>query len=379
MGRPLGSRNKDKEPEIEFFDTEPSELEQTLSGLPADDCKILLFRVKQQGRAAYVDEFSPSDFSLQTIKELYGGGVYKLTTKGAPGGSKHYRIELEGLPTTPQKLVKAVDNAGRIVFINKQKGEELAQQAAVQASNDPNAVNPVNIVLMNELRAIRESLQNQNGKANHGDDRRAFLEELVMYKNLFSPPQNPVGDMSKTVTELISKGLELGARAADGDAGGWSSIIEKLMPVAEKALSAIMAHQNRMTQPHIAGPAQVSLPSHHGIGETLPSASGKPAEQNASGFSSIAPLLGPHMPLVIASASVDSDPNSWADIILPQISEEQKPQVIEWLKSDKWLPDLISLDQRVQHQQGWWNNLRDILLGDLTNEAEPEAEDEETP
>src|SRR5713226_8679239 len=91
--------------EIDFLNLESGEVERAIKGLPTEDTKILLYRVRLQGRPAYIRSYLVSDFSMDNIQENYGGGPFKIVVTQENEDDKTYNIELEGNPKIEGKVV----------------------------------------------------------------------------------------------------------------------------------------------------------------------------------------------------------------------------------------------------------------------------------
>ena len=371
---------------MELFDIPPDELDAAVAGLPDDESTLTIYRLKAigQGHPIFVATYAPHEFSLETIQQNHGGGKYNIVAKRGSEVFKKYRVEIEGEPkliTGTVPLAARKPGGFNTWWTKKQLDEE--EQKVKTAGVDPSIM-----LLMNEIRNLKESLQNANSSGGKSD-RREFLEELVMFKSLFAPPSNPVADNSKMVTELIQKGLEIGANAASGEAPGnsWISIIRELLPIAQQAISAAVAKQNAMLtvsrpiQPAPVasnGTAPVNNPLKvDGIADILPGMNRE--VKPTSGFATIAPMLTVYAPLLIGLASRDGDPNTAIELIENNLSDEQKPHVIEWLGSPSWFTDLCSVDRRIELQAAWWHELQSALLATLRGETEAETEAEQLP
>jgi hypothetical protein len=369
MARP----KKTDEENLDLFEVAPDELDDALADLPTDDAQLTIYRCKPegQGHPVFVATYPPSEFSLELIQENHGGGKYNIYAKRNRQIVKRLRVEIEGEPRIMHGTVPlAARKPGG--FANWWTKERMAEE---QEKAKVTGLDPGMVMLMNEIRNLKESLREvaqNNGSG--GFDRKSFMQELVMYKELFSP-SNPMGDQTTMISTILQKGLEIGARAANGEVGtsSWVDTIKELIPVAQQALGAFVnkqaieqAAKSRLpqTQDMVRNVNhEMNKPlSSHGFGDILPDMN---TQKPASGFAAIAPMLRAYIPLVIGTASRDGDPGSIIDLIENNLSDEQKPHVVEWLSSPSWYTDLCSLDPRIQLQAAWWSELHDMLLQQL--------------
>lgn len=377
MARP----KKTDETNLDLFEVAPDDLDNAIADLPADDSQLTIYRCREQGQGhpIFVATYPPAEFSLELIQENHGGGKYNIYAKRDRQIVKRLRVEIEGEPKIMHGTVPLAARRDPYKFggwRSKIQMEDDEQKAKMSG------VDPTTFMLLNEIKNLKESLreiaQNGVGGGGGGFDRKSFMQELVMFKELFSP-SNPVADQSTMISSILQKGLEIGARAANGDVGSssWVDTIKELIPVAQQALSALAdktaVEQDRVRQPLPAPIMENNLArqSAH-FGDILPDMNVRSAP--AYGFTAIAPMLAPYLSLIIGTAARDGDPGTIIDLIENNLGEDQKPYVIEWLNSPIWFTDLCSLDQRIQLQAAWWNELHDMLLGQLTGVELPVSE-----
>lgn len=380
----MARKKTDNEENLDLFEVAPDDLDNAIADLPGDDSQLTIYRCREQGQGhpIFVATYPPSEFSLELIQENHGGGKYNIYAKRDRQIVKRLRVEIEGEPKIFHGSVPLAARQNPYKFggwRSKIQMEEEAEKAKM------GGMDPTTFMLLNEIKNLKESLreiaQNAGSGSGGGFDRKSFMQELVMFKELFAP-SNPVADQTGMISTILQKGLEIGARAANGDVGGnsWVDTIKELIPVAQQALSAF-ANKTAIEQARVKMSPQTSdmvqninesinKPlSASGFGDILPDMN---TQKSATGFAAIAPMLRVYIPLVIGTASRDGDPAGIIDLIENNIGGEQKPHVIEWLSSTSWYTDLCSLDPRIQLQAAWWSELHDMLLGQLTG-MEPQV------
>lgn len=363
---------------LDLFEVAPDELDNAIADLPGDDAQLTIYRCRDQGQGhpIFVATYPPSEFSLELIQENHGGGKYNIYAKRDRQIVKRLRVEIEGEPKIFHGSVPLAARRSPYSFgawRSKTQLDEETEKAKM------GGVDPTTFMLLNEIKNLKESLREIAQNSGGGDgvfNRKSFMQELVMFKELFSP-SNPMQDQTGMISTILQKGLEIGARAANGDVGGssWVDTIKELIPVAQQALSAFANKQAIEQGGRIPAPIKLenaqtlSAGQRAGFGDILPD---MPAQKPASGFTAIAPMLAPYLSLIIGTAARDGDPGTIVDLIENNLGDDQKPHVIEWLNSPIWFSDLCSLDQRIQLQAAWWNELHDMLLGQLTG-VDPQA------
>jgi len=348
---------KKKEENNELFEASPDELDAVLAGLPSSDTIINLWRQQAQGPPSYVAEFSPSDFSLEGVKNTYGGGKYKIVAKGN-GEVRTSVFTVDGEPkTSASKPVYKRYINGKLVF-SKQEDADVVFSDNVRGLNvgtgNGEGNNNVMLLLLTEIRAMRESFQQ---KPQSSDDvKKGFLEEMLVFKQLFGAQQNPVQDFSKVAIDLIKQGMEVASMAENGGSP-WMMIIDKVMPTIQEALK-VVAMQSKPIDGRIA------LNHNQNLNVELPA---KPIVQ-LTGFDAIAGELQAYLPTFIRAASIGTDPMILVDMTIPNIQDaETANKVILWLESGEWLQDLSKLHPAIVAQAAWWSDFRMGLLEALKN------------
>lgn len=346
----------------ELFSIEAEELDEVLKGLPSDDAVINLFRVNPIGRSAYVAEFSPGEFSLDAVKNTYGGGKYKYVAK-SNGVVRKGTVEIDGEPMKDGKPItrqvyKRYIN-GKLVFSKPEDAEVVVGPQVTERSQGDIGLT----LLLDEIRRLREEMKQPQQSPE--TIKKSFLEEMMIFKQLFGNDKSPSEDLSKNVIELIKQGIEVGQMAENGGSP-WMMILDKVLPTVQDALKAIATQQQRaITRPLMPIPGSIEA------------IAPKP-EIPLTGFESIADKLRAYLPTFLSAASANSDPNILTDLTYPQIPEREKETVKAWLASDKWFSDLSTLHPLIQGQQAWWQEYRDGLLLSLQSPEGAEIDHDET-
>lgn len=344
--------------DTELFESSPDELNEVLAGLPSQDTIINLWRLLPQGAPAYVAEFSPSDFSLEAVKNTYGGGKFKIVAKNN-GDVRTSIFSIDGEPLTAVKPVYKKYVGGKLIFAKPDDADVIVTDNARdlrRATESERGETNVMLLMLNEIRALRESIQKP------ADSQKEWLEQMLMYKNLFAPQQNPIQDFPKIAMDLIKQGMDV-AGAAENGGSPWMMILDKIMPTIQDVLKVVSVQQAKVAQVGNNHPTN-ELPNQPKIQAPL------------TGFDAIAQDLQNYLPTFIRAASIGTDPAILIDMTMPNIqSGEQANAVIHWLESDAWLSDLVKLHPAISAQAAWWNDYRNGLLDQLKNPQETDQDD----
>jgi hypothetical protein len=320
--------------------------------------------VNPQGKPAFISEFSPLEFSLEGVKNTYGGGKYKYMAKASGGFVRQGTFEIEGEPTGGRSQTKPIYKRyinGKLVYSKPEDAEVILNSPQATSANGD-----ITSLLLLELRGLRESLSRPIESPE--SIKKGFLEEMMIFKQLFGDDKkSPTEDFSKMALDLIKQGIEVGAMAENGGSP-WLTVLEKVLPTVQDAIRAFSIQQHRgINRQQAHNPDEAIALSQVPITPEMP----------LTGFDSIADKLRAYLPTFISAASSNSDPNILVELTAPNIPEKDRVNVIEWLSSDKWFSDLCTLHPIIAGQRAWWGEYSSALLAMLTNPKD-ESEHNET-
>ena len=334
------------------------DFEGIIAQLPSDQKAVALYRIADLGRPRFLCSLLPTEFSLDTIQERYGGGKY--------------RVEYLN-PQTNTKLRQAFEIEGEPILQRQIKRENSLSQS--QPSSE--------FSLAEELRKLREELN----EVKRGGFQERLLElvltknqapappslqerlmELKLMREAFGPTPGSVGTNEiftamKSGMDLVADGL--GGRGSDSTSK-WLSIVDKYAPMVMGMLTKVVLPQQPMYNGTAPNPAQPEIMAPQN-GQTSPSK-----------FSEIAPNLKAIAPLFIAAASMNRHPASCIESVYPLIPAQHIPAILDWLNSPNWFADLCTVDERIALQAAWWQEaFYPNMIFALQNDGElPEDENE---
>jgi hypothetical protein len=344
------ARKKEEETN-ELFELGTDELDEVLAGLPSQDSTINLFRVLPQGSPSYVTEFAPSDFSLEAVKNTYGGGKYKYVAKSSAGVRAGFFV-IDGESKVGIRPVYKRYINGKLVFSKPDEADVIVGESPRDLKMTPGNESNVMLLLLTEIRSLREGFQRPQQTSD--EIKKNFLEEMMVFKTLFGQ-QNPVQDFSKVAIDLIKQGMEVATMSENGGSP-WMMIIDKIMPAIQETLKMVTIQQQRA----------IPMPDNVRLDKASPGI--ETVNPILTGFDAVAGELQPYLPTFIRAASIGTDPMILVDMTIPNISDgEMANKVISWLESDVWLQDLVKLHPAISAQAAWWGDYRIGLLETLKN------------
>lgn len=316
----------EKETQIENAE---SDIENALKSVPGGVTSVKLYRVLPQGgRPKFLTELSPEEFSETNVKEMYGGGSYKIRAQKSNGKWGVSMFDIEGFP----KKLKPSD-------IEEDPDEEEEEthnpqpQQVVQQSSSFDA-----FAMMKMMQAAED----------RGEARMMKMLELMR-------PQQQPPDVTKQVFEIVEK---IAPMMAGGDGGGspWMMALTQFKEPILKIVDSIQIALQRPSVVPSGPPPQVHA-------HVQPNPTQPPSEDDMLKL-----LIRQYLPVFVNAARSNGNPDIYADMILEQIPETMYPRLQQWL-AGSWFQDIVAIEKNIEFQAGWWNLLKTSLLEGMKEHA----------
>ena len=340
------TQNANRSPAPDPIDPVDEELDTVFADFPQNEACIELYRTSDKGgRAAFIEDIMPSEFSFGYVCRVYGGGKYIAKGKYQDGSVAKRSFEIEGPSFPIKRKVPASDpvthgpvdrQAVPVVEIPRREDGSF-DGAAVMAS------------MMNMMKAMI-----QETKGSKAD----WLSEMREMRAIFGTGDKPVTPVAEAIS-MLKQGIELGS-AAGGDGGiPWMLIVDKLQgPITE--LVSALTRKPTMVNP----PPGVPLQPPPMPGPTASS----PQPETVNMETMLLTALKGMLPILCTGAAREADPANYVDFLLDQIPEKFYPTAKSWLEKSDCLDQLAAMDPGIRYQEKWWVLLRDGLLQALNEE-----------
>jgi len=327
-----GRMELEEEPEKETqIENEESDIENALRSVPGGVTTVKLYRVLPQGgRPKFLTEMSPEEFSESNVKEMYGGGSYKIRAQKGNGKWGVSMFDIEGYP----KKLAPTD-----VEEDPDEEEQPVLQAQPQVVQQIPQMNPFEIMKM--MQAAEE----------RGEARMMKMLELMR-------PQQQSPDVTKQVFEIVEK---IAPMMAGGEGGGspWMMALTQLKEPLTKIVDSVHLALTRQTVAPSGPPPQVQATVQ------------RPSQSNPQPVAEddmLKLMIRQYLPVFVNAARNGGNPDIYADMILEQIPESLYPKMKEWLAGD-WFKDVVAIEKNIEFQAAWWNALKNSLLEGLAENA----------
>lgn len=355
-------------------------IQQLLKELDLTGGVARIFRQKP-GKADfdYEGELPVDNFSLETIKRVYGGGRYQIRLT-AKGGKYVKQIkfsidprhvgEMDRINQTPNAVIPTSDNSNLITFLLKaqQDSQDRAQQQQA-------AMMTLMVTMMTESQKATAQMMSaafHREPINVTPEPASRLMEVMMpmlIAQMQAPKTNNLSDLVeslKVVKELATGQPEKEEKEED--------MLDKIVKVGAPLLGAFMSRNQPM--PTVA-PVAVPNPQQR---PQIPVQQEDPARAAAEAkMRSLLGQLRMVTPILVRAAKKDSPIESYLDILDDTLDEEGFGMLVMFLQRDDWVSTLFNDDPGVRENIGWFDNFRAMVLNPETDEPTEETAKVETP
>lgn len=317
------------------IENEESDIENALRSVPGGVTTVKLYRVLPQGgRPKFLTEMSPEEFSETNVKEMYGGGSYKIRAQKGNGKWGVSMFDIEG---HPKKL------------------------APTDIEEDPDEDEPTNHPQAQQVIHPQQPMINPLELFKMMQQAEEKGEARMMKMLEFMRPQQQSPDVTKQVFDIVEK---IAPMMAGGDGGGspWMMAFTQFKEPILKIVDGIHTALTRPPMPVSGPPPQV-----HAHVQPNP-----PQAESEDDMLKI--LIRQYIPMFVNAARSNGNPDLYADMILEQIPQTMYPKLEAWLSTPAWFDDIVKIEKNVQFQAGWWNLLRDSILEGMKPNASSDVQ-----
>lgn len=357
-------------------------IQQLLKELDLTGGVARIFR-QRAGKAEfdYEGELPVDNFSLETIKRVYGGGRYQIRLT-AKGGKYVKQIkfsidprhvgEMDRINQTQNAVTTTTpDNSNLITFLLKaqQDSQDRAQQQQA-------AMMTLMVTMMTESQKTTAQIlaaAMQREPINVTPEPASRLMEVMMpilVAQMQSPKSNNLAELVeslKVVKELATGQPEKEEKEED--------MLDKIVKVGAPLIGAFMSRNQPMPQV----PTQAPAPNPQQRPQ-IQSQSEDP--QRAAAEAKMRSLLGQLRmvtPILVRAAKKDSPIESYLDILDDTLDEEGFQMLAMFLQRDDWITTLFNDHPDVRENIGWFENFRSMILNPENDESTEETSQVESP
>jgi len=315
-----------------------SALESELDGLTGSSgAYVNVYRLVQGKPDAYLIRLAPEDFSIENVKQQYGGGVYRIRAyrRNELRQSRIFRNDIITVAETkePDKLPAyappPAQDVTSALIASLQDGFSRLGAMILEARPQP-------------------------------ETEERMLNKMMLYKQLFAPAVTatptapPMSEMLGAVKEVLA--LSNSMREYSGEGGGGPDSMSVLMKALDtfgkplvEGIVAAQAAAPSAPEPQMQQPQpQQQIPYIQKPGNDM-------MMKNV--------MLKMYLGELCDVASKKADPGLYADVVLDRIPDAALAELI--MPTD-WLEKMIAAQPAVAFHRAWFTELREIVHTELT-------------
>ena len=319
-----------------------SALESELDGLTGSSgAYVNVYRLAQGKPDAYLIRLAPEDFSIENVKQQYGGGVYRIRA--------YRRNELRQSRIFRNDIITVAET---------KEPDKLPAYAPAPATDVTSALIASLQDGFSRLGAMILEARPQP------ETEERMLNKMMLYKQLFAPAVTatptapPMSEMLGAVKEVLA--LSNSMREYSGEGGGgpdsMSVLMKALDTFGKPLVEGIVAAQ-------AAAPGAPEPQMHHLQPQPQPQQQIPYIQKPGDEMMMKNVMLKMYLGELCDVASKKADPGLYADVVLDRIPDAALAELI--MPTD-WLEKMIAAQPAVGLHRAWFTELREIVHTELT-------------
>ena len=341
--------------------------EKIIAGLDDDEVAMSVLRRIKGRKTAFLfelDEFEDLNELMSRLRDEYGGGNFVIQGRRSNGNlAFNQGLDIEKPNKKEEPEPQQGGNFESILLAmneNSQRQSNETRDLMIQMNNKSAEASRDNMNMLVKMMEINKP-QQQMG----------MTEIVAIMANIKEMTAQPAPD---NPMELFIKGMEMGKETASG---GDESILQTAIKSFAPPLASLAQLQTGTTP---ANPPQTPAPVHAtpqtsnvGTGRdtpALPTATEQPKESPEM-LEKIKLLneMRPHINVLLRAASLDGDPEVYANYILDMIELEK---IKSFLENEETYEQFFTMVPQAQPFKEWFDNCRVIVLHYLKEGEQPE-------
>jgi len=275
----------------------------------------------------YIDRFPAFEFSLNSLKDIWGAGSYLISLYEAGG----------------QRLIKR----RKISIASSPKADQASHR-----SDPVQDLTPLITAMQDGFKAMLGAIAQSQPKQ---QSRMEMLEEMKLMRDTLAPVATPSAVTPvQQVMDAMKLGMEMAAMNAGGDSNNqWAMKAMEMFgkPIVDAVLAGNIQPQpaNGQQPGGLSSPATPALP-------------GNPQPQPVEEDSAVNLMLKGYIQLLSNAAEKNEPVEDYANSILDMVPNSQIGEVEALLRSAEWQSKLAAAAPAVNKYPVWFGNLRGLLL-----------------
>lgn len=351
---PEANQNETLQAPVEVIDTD---LETLLAEIGPQTKKVSLFRQddKSPTKWHYLVKQDVSEFTMETVKEEFGGGNFKARF-----------IDERGVYIT--QFLFSIDPRFKPQLIST---TSYSVPPGVSVSGDSSGLGEIRETLKQITLILAQLSQRKEVDPLAGMEKLVSIISPLLQREPSHSPEASAG-VEKYI-DMFTKGMEMG-QMMNGDS--YLPVVEKMgMPILN--MLGELVKNGKTVQGKIAQAVPSSVP--------VPKEPSKvPSPQVTNQPTTLDGYLQYYIPQLIQLAKADKDPALYADFVLDQIPENFLDQLYQVLQQPNLIEQLVAVQPEIKNHEQWFKDFIQHGIEALTPEvaeagenASPEEHEED--
>jgi hypothetical protein len=332
----------------EVIDTD---LETLMAEIGPQTKKVSLYRQddKSATKWHYLTKQDVSEFTMETVKQEFGGGNYKARF-----------IDERGVYIT--QFLFSIDPRFKPQLISS---TSFSVPPGVSITGDPSGLGEIRETLKQITLILAQLSQKKEVDPLSGMEKLVAIITPLIQREPSHTPEASAG-VEKYI-DMFTKGMEMG-QAMNGDS--YLPVVEKMgMPLLNMLGELVKNGKGVQAKVAQAVPTNVQVPKEKP--QTVPATPGTP--------NTLERYLQFYIPQLIALAKQDKDPALYADLMLDQIPEQFLSTLHQLLLQPTLIEQLVGVHPEIKNYEQWFKDFIQFATEGLTPEAAQEAGENTTP
>jgi hypothetical protein len=288
----------------------------------------------------YISRFPAVQFSLESLKEQWGAGKYRIMVYHTAGGLATRKVITIAKDPIQQVLPREAGGVDLTPILQTMQAGFEKMFAAIMATK-------------------------QEAAQMHAPSRAEMLQEMALMKDMFAAPAQQAPD----VLGILKVGMEMANNAGGESNNAWvGKVLEQLGPILIPKIADGLK-QGEVAQNVTLPAAPLKIPHQARVGQEVQSSPLKEVDP-------VKRLVINYLDMLEQAAIKNAPVDQYADSVLATVPEAHLPELKAMLAGEGWREKLKGSTGAIERNPVWFTALRDTIL-DFMAEDEMEKNKQE--
>lgn len=334
-------------------------LQSVLTDLGGEvNAEVKVYRAGQMyhGKLAYLFTCRPEEFSLDILRDNFGGGEFRVHVKKdglfVPGGNRNIIVEVPKIDKTKEEvkslsetMEKGFTLLGQLISDNQARDRQTERELLLQltARNQQPQISP----------------------------QESFNQTLQMFGQMMSIMQQMRPEQTDP-TNAILKGIELAREFGERGESSTNDVLIELAKSFGRPIVDMVKKAQEIGIPQLPNTPPVNF-AHKPVAIT----NSQVQAQAKATITQPQSDLKTSIEFLVSKAKANKDPDLWADMVLDEVEDHQ--MLLSFLQAHNWFENLKTFSPEIENYRNWFFSLRSSVLEGIVGESEIDLTSPESP